>query len=147
METLRLLIALVLLLAVASPSLSAENYYSWEDKNGIHYTNDKKAIPKGAKRVRVVETKDLTPVQDKDKQDPADNPLKNRYNVNIKGKARYTELDQCVAYKKAEYRLEGYASNVAYRYAVVDCSEELGIDSAAAYGETYEELNNALRYR
>ncbi len=145
METLRLLIALVLLLALARPSLSADNYYSWEDKNGIHYTNDKSTIPKGAKRVRVVQTKDLTPVQDQ--QETVENPLKNKYKVNIKGKARYTELDQCVAYKRAEYRLQCYASHAAYRYAVVDCNEELGNDSAAAYGETYEELNNALRYR
>ncbi|WP_136516274.1 DUF4124 domain-containing protein [Geomonas edaphica] len=145
METLRLLIALLLLIAVARPSLAADNFYSWEDKNGTHYTNDKSTIPKGAKRVRVVATKDLTPVQDQ--QETAENPLKNKYKVNIKGKARYTELDQCVAYKRAEYRLQGYTANVAYRYAVVDCNEELGNDSTAAYGEAYEELNNALRYR
>lgn len=145
METVRLLTALVLLLAAARPSLSAETYYSWEDKNGIHYTNDKNTIPKDARRVRVVETRDLTPVQDT--QEAVENPLGNRYNVNIKGKARYTELDQCIAYKKAEYRLQGYASHVAYRNAVVDCNTELGIDSTVIYGETYEELNNAIRNR
>lgn len=51
------------LLAVLISAPAFAQVFSWEDKDGVHYTNDAAAVPKGAK-VKKLEAEDLgSPVQ------------------------------------------------------------------------------------
>lgn len=97
-----------LLLAVLISAPAFAQVFSWEDKDGVHYTNDVAAVPKGAKVTKVAE--DVSdPVQPGSRErkatTQASEPLRLRWKavtVEREWRDRFIQLNRAIVTKKQE---------------------------------------------
>jgi hypothetical protein len=106
------------------PVVNAE-IYSWQDKNGTHYTDNKKNIPANNKVKVIEDTKQIH-------RSTNNNP-------------NYSNYYDCVKYYKTTFNMSNKSSNDASRNSVLICNKEYGINSVDYYRDTYDELDNKFR--
>lgn len=138
-------------------SLCNAETYSWQDENGLHFTDNYNTIPpKYRNKTDIREdisppAHNSTPAKSKKKTGSSSSSSSNNY-TSLEDERRsydynpsYTTYDQCVQYEQVNIRLEeNLPIQKAYRKAILYCNNKFNVNSVQQYGRAQREINDRI---
>ncbi len=128
------------LLVMAFSTLCFAETFSWEDENGLHFTDNYNSIPPKY-RSKIKLGPDVAPSPYRPSKYQSLEDKRNSYTYETPHKS----YDECVTYEEINIKLrDDIPAHKAYRKAILYCNKLFGVNSVKEYSRGYNEIDDRL---